>query len=158
VVTTSVALLIQCLLFGDGGITAFGANCFNMAVVIPFVGFAAYSLIAGKTKITSRRRTIGAGVAGWLGLTTAAAVAGVEMGLQPILEHTADGTPLYMPYGLNITVPAMVFGHAFFFSIVEVAVTAFAFAYIARTDPTIIFNYKAIEAAEKERVAISAPA
>ncbi len=49
VVTTSVALLIQCLVFGDGGITAFGANCFNMGTVIPFVGYFLYKMIAGKS-------------------------------------------------------------------------------------------------------------
>ena len=31
----SVALLIQALFFGDGGILAFGANCFNMASSCP---------------------------------------------------------------------------------------------------------------------------
>jgi cobalt/nickel transport system permease protein len=142
VVTVSVALLIQALLFGDGGITAFGANCFNMAVVIPFVAFYSYSFISGKTEIGSNRRVLGAGIGGWLGLTVAAGVAGFEMGIQPILEHTADGVPLYMPYGLSITVPAMVLEHALFFSIVEAIITALAFGYIARTDPTIIFNYK----------------
>ena len=41
----SVALLIQALFFGDGGILAFGANCFNMAFVLPFSGYAVYSLL-----------------------------------------------------------------------------------------------------------------
>ena len=39
-ISISVALLLQALLFGDGGILAFGANCFNMAFVMPFVGYA----------------------------------------------------------------------------------------------------------------------
>jgi cobalt/nickel transport system permease protein len=142
VVTVSVALLIQALLFGDGGITTFGANCFNMAVVIPFVAFYTYLLISGKTEIASNRRVLGAGIGGWLGLTFAAGIAGFEMGVQPILEHTANGVPLYMPYGLSITVPAMVLEYALFFSIVEAIITALAFGYIARTDPTVIFNYK----------------
>jgi cobalt/nickel transport system permease protein len=64
------------------------------------------------------------------------------MGIQPILEHTADGVPLYMPYGLGITLPTMLVSHAFLFSILEAIITALAFGYIARTDPTIIFNYK----------------
>ena len=38
----SVALLIQALFFGDGGILAFGANCFNMAFVLPFTGYFLY--------------------------------------------------------------------------------------------------------------------
>jgi cobalt/nickel transport system permease protein len=145
VVTVTVALLIQALLFGDGGITAFGANCFNMAFVIPFVAFYVYSFISGKTEITSKRRVLAAGVAGYLGLSVGALCAGIELGLQPILEHAADGTPLYMPYGLSVTVPAMLIEHMLFFSFVEAIVTALAFAYIAQTDPTIIFNYKGRE-------------
>src|SRR4029078_12976692 len=38
VITTSVALVLQALFFGDGGITAIGVNCFNMGVVLPFTG------------------------------------------------------------------------------------------------------------------------
>ena len=41
----SVALLIQALFFGDGGILALGANCFNMAFLLPFSGYAVYSLL-----------------------------------------------------------------------------------------------------------------
>ena len=37
-IAVSVALLLQALLFGDGGILSFGANCFNMAFVLPFLG------------------------------------------------------------------------------------------------------------------------
>jgi cobalt/nickel transport system permease protein len=128
-----------------------------MAVVIPFVAFYTYSFISGKTKITSSRRILGAGVGGWLGLTVAAGVAGFWMGIQPMLEHTADGTPIYMPYGLSITVPAMLLEHAFFFSFVEAIITALAFAYIARTDPTIIFNYKG-RAEKSEAVKPTPPA
>jgi cobalt/nickel transport system permease protein len=142
IVATSVALLIQCLVFGDGGVTTYGANCFNMAVVIPVAAYIVYKLISGKTGITSTRRLIACAVAGWFGLTFAAACAGFEMGIQPILEHTSSGVPLYMPYGLNVTVPAMVFGHAFFFSIVEALVTVLGFWYISRNDPTVIWDHK----------------
>jgi len=142
VVTTSVALLIQCLVFGDGGITAFGANCFNMGTVIPFVGYFLYKLIAGKSTIASTRRIAAAAIGGYFGLGIAAGVAGFEMGIQPILEHTAAGVPLYMPYGLNVTVPAMLIDHFGFFCWVELIVTGLAFAYIAKNSPDIIFNYK----------------
>ena len=40
VIAVSIALLIQALFFGDGGVLAFGANVFNMAIVMPFVGYA----------------------------------------------------------------------------------------------------------------------
>ena len=142
VVTTSCALLIQCLVFGDGGITAFGANCFNMGTVIPFVGYYLYRLIAGRSELTSNRRIAAAAIGGYVGLGIAACVAGFEMGIQPILEHTASGTPLYMPYGLNITVPAMAIDHFGFFCWVELIVTGLGFAYIAKNSPEVIFDYK----------------
>jgi len=142
VVTTSCALLIQCLVFGDGGITAFGANCFNMGTVIPFVGYYSYKLIAGNSDLTSNLRIAAAAIGGYLGLSIAAGVAGFEMGIQPILEHTAAGIPLYMPYGLNVTIPAMLIDHMGFFSWVELIVTGLGFAYIAKNSPEVIFDYK----------------
>ena len=62
----SVALLIQALFFGDGGITALGANCFNMAVAGSLVAYVSYRLLAGRSAITSRRRVFAAGFAGYL--------------------------------------------------------------------------------------------
>ncbi len=47
-----------------------------------------------------------------------------------------------MPYGLNITIPAMLFEHMVFFSFVEAIVTSLAFTYIARNSPEIIFDYE----------------
>ena len=45
-IAITVALLIQALLFGDGGIMTMGANCFNMAFILPFVGYYTYRLIS----------------------------------------------------------------------------------------------------------------
>ena len=45
VISVSVALLIQAMFFGDGGVLAFGANAFNMAFVMPFVGYAVYRVL-----------------------------------------------------------------------------------------------------------------
>src|SRR6202050_1434166 len=58
----SVALVIQALFFGDGGITAIGANCFNMAIVGSLVTYAVYRLLAGRSAILSFRRVVAAGL------------------------------------------------------------------------------------------------
>ena len=50
-VAVSIAIIIQAFLFGDGGLTAIGANCFNMAVVMPFVGYYSYKIIAGNSSL-----------------------------------------------------------------------------------------------------------
>ena len=67
------------------------------------------------------------------------------MGIHPILEQAADGIPLYMPYHLGATVPAMVIEHAFGFSILEALVTAIIFAYIQKTDSSVIYGEKSEE-------------
>jgi cobalt/nickel transport system permease protein len=149
IIAISVALVLQALMFGDGGITAIAANCFNMAVVMPFVGYYAYKLISGNTELTSSRRVIASAIAGYLSLTIAAFCTGIEFGLQPILNHTAEGVPLYMPYSLGVTIPAMVLEHALGFSILEALITALIFAYIQKTDTTIL--YKASSRSQKKK-------
>ena len=144
VIAVSVALVLQALMFGDGGITAIAANCFNMAVVMPFVGYYVYKIISGSTDITSSRRVIAAAIAGYISLTIAAGLTGFMFGIQPMLHQTAEGIPLYMPYSLNITVPAMLIEHVFGFSILEGLVTALIFAYIQRTDTSLLYGEESV--------------
>jgi cobalt/nickel transport system permease protein len=42
VIAVSIALVIQALFFGYGGVLAIAVNCFNMAFVPPFVGYYVY--------------------------------------------------------------------------------------------------------------------
>ncbi len=130
----SIALIIQAFFFGDGGILALGANCFNMAVVLPYVSYAIYQVISKNQPLISKRRIIGAALGGWAGLTAAAFFAGFEFGIQPMLFHTANGTPLYAPYPLSISIPAMVLAHALVAAPVEALVTALVVAYLQRAN------------------------
>ncbi len=133
-IALTIALAIQAFFFGDGGILALGANAFNMAVVLPYVGYAVYQWIAGRSEAQSRRRVVGAAVGGWAGLTLASFFTAVEFGIQPALWHTAAGAPLYAPYPLSIAIPAMVIPHALVASVVEGAVTALVIAYLQRAN------------------------
>src|SRR5512140_2695034 len=81
----SVALIIQALFFGDGGILAIGANAFNMAIAMPFVGYAIYRWISGNAPIVSTRRVIAGAIAGYIAINVAALLTGIELGVQPIL-------------------------------------------------------------------------
>jgi cobalt/nickel transport system permease protein len=138
VIAVSIALIIQAFFFGDGGILAIGANCFNMAVVLPYVSYAVYQAIAGKHPVESARRTVGAFAGGYIGLTIAAFFAGIEFGIQPLLFHTADGTPLYSPYPFSVAIPAMVIPHMLLASIVEGLVTSLVIVYLQRTNHEIL--------------------
>ncbi|MEM2899857.1 MAG: energy-coupling factor ABC transporter permease, partial [Thermoplasmata archaeon] len=50
IVMISTILIIQCLVFGDGGLTALGLNILNMALIGSIVSYYTYSLISGKPK------------------------------------------------------------------------------------------------------------
>ncbi|HVN14299.1 MAG TPA: cobalt transporter CbiM [Anaerolineales bacterium] len=145
-IVVSIALLIQALFFGDGGITAFGANCFNMAVTVPYISYAIYRAFSKDQPLTSSRRLAGAFVGGWTGVTVAAFFAGVEFGIQPLLFKAADGTPLYAPYPLSVSIPAMIIPHALIASVAEGALAALIVAYLQRS------NISVLEAAEKPAV------
>ncbi|MDQ2999329.1 MAG: cobalt transporter CbiM [Chloroflexota bacterium] len=134
----SVALLIQALFFGDGGVTAFGANCFNMAIVGSLVAYWVYRAIAGRSAITSRRRVVAAAIAGYLALNVAALLAAIEFGIQPTLFTDAAGAPLYAPYPLSVAVPAMMLGHLTIAGLAEMMVTGGVVAYLQRSDPTLL--------------------
>ncbi len=141
-IAVSVALVIQALLFGDGGITALGANCFNMAFVLPVTGFLVYKLISGHSSVTSARRVVAAGAAGYMGLVIAALCAGIELGIQPLLHHTASGQALYCPYGLRVAVASMVGGHALVFGWVECIVTALVVKFLQMQDASLLETNK----------------
>ncbi len=142
VVAVSVALIIQAFFFGDGGILAIAANCFNMAVVIPYVVHAIYQAFARGAPVTSRRRLVGAALGGWAGLTVGAFFAGVEFGIQPLLFKNAQGVPLYAPYPLSIALPAMVLPHMLIVGVAEGLLTALVVAFLQR------FNAKVLERTE----------
>ena len=142
VIAISVALVLQALMFGDGGITAIAANCFNMAVIMPFSAYYVYKYISGNTEFTSSRRVIGAAIAGYISLTLAAGFTGFMFGIQPLLHQSAEGVPLYMPYGLNVALPAMLLEHVLGFGILEAVITALIFVYIQKTDTSLLYGAK----------------
>ena len=137
-IAITVALVVQALLFGDGGIMAIGANCFNMAFVLPFAGYYSYKLISRASAVGSSRRVIAAGIAGYIGINIAAFLAGVEFGLQPLLHHTSSGQALYCPYGINVAVSMMAGEHLLIIGWIEAIVTALVVKYLQKQDPTLL--------------------
>jgi cobalt/nickel transport system permease protein len=137
-IAITVALVVQALLFGDGGITAIGANCFNMAFVLPFVGYYVYKAVSHHAPVDSVRRVWAAGIGAYIGINAAALLAGVEFGIQPLLHHTAAGQALYCPYGLNVAVPTMAGEHLLVFGWIEAVVTALVVKYLQKQAPDMI--------------------
>ena len=138
ILAVSTALAIQAFFFGDGGITALGANCFNIAIVGSLTAFGTYRLLAGRAPLESPRRLVAAGLAGYVAINAAALVTAVQFGVQPLLFRDASGAPLYCPYPLSVAVPAMMLGHLTIAGIAELALTGGVVAFIQRTDVSLL--------------------
>jgi cobalt/nickel transport system permease protein len=153
-IAVSTALILQALFFGDGGVLAIFANCLNMGIILPFVGYGTYRLLAAGSPILSTRRAVAAGVGSYVGITVAAFCVGVELGIEPIF-FSQNGHALYSPYGLAEAIPAMVAAHAFGASIVEALITGLGVAYLQRRHPEYLTSLKRIFA--PDAVAEGAP-
>ncbi|MGH9470627.1 MAG: cobalt transporter CbiM [Terriglobia bacterium] len=138
IISISAALFIQALFFGDGGITTFGANCFNMAIVGSVVAWLVYRAFARRVEITSPRRVMAAALAGYIGINASALCAAIELGLQPRFFKDAAGAPLYAPYPLHIAVPAIMIAHLTFAGLAELVITGGVVAYLQRADPSLL--------------------
>lgn len=134
----SVALLLQALLFGDGGILSFGANCINMAFAMPYLGYFVYKGFDKLYHRSGRYRLLGVGIGSYAGINVAALLAAFEFGIQPYLFHNAAGQALYCPYGLNIAIPAMMIGHLTIFGLAEVIFTVAVFGFISKMSPGLL--------------------
>lgn len=134
VISVSVALFIQALLFGDGGVLAFGANAFNMAGVMPFVGYGVYRLLNQQAASGSWRQMGTLFIASYVALNAAAFCAAVEFGLQPLLFTDGQGSPLYCPYGFEVSIPAMMTAHLLVAGFVEGVMTVAAYRFLAAED------------------------
>ncbi|HTS25041.1 MAG TPA: cobalt transporter CbiM [Bryobacteraceae bacterium] len=142
----SIALVIQALFFGDGGITAIGANCFNMAIVGSLVSYGVYRAIAGRSPLVSGRRVVAAGIAGYVAINAAAFCAAIEFGIQPMLYRDAAGAPLYCPYPLSIAVPAMMIGHLTVAGLAELFVSAGVVGFLQRSDLSLLRDASGVPA------------
>jgi cobalt/nickel transport system permease protein len=119
VLVFTVVLLIQALIFGDGGITALGANVLNMAIVGGFVGLYTFKGLQGAIG-----KYPAAGIAAWLATVIAALACAIEMGIA--------GT-----FPMNIGIPSMVLYH-FFIGIIEAVLTVIVLVALDKFRPDLL--------------------
>ena len=143
-IAVSIALLLQAVIFGDGGVLAFGANCFNMAFVLPYLGYAVYKMLVkamgGSEKASLKSRLISAAVGSYVGLNVAALCAAIEFGIQPLLFKDGAGNALYCPYDLSVSIPAMMIPHLVVAGFIEAIFTVAVYAFVLRTSPDLTYD------------------
>lgn len=122
-IALAAVLVVQCLLFADGGITALGANIFNMALVAPLVAAAVYA--PARQRAVPRWAAIAAAMAGaWLSTVAAALACAGQLAWSGLA-----------PWG--IVAPAMGGIHALI-GIGEAAITGLVVWSLARLRPELL--------------------
>jgi cobalt/nickel transport system permease protein len=94
VLILSSVLIVQCLLFQDGGLLALGANIMNMGLIGGFVSYYIYKGVDALFKHSKAGTLVGSGIAGWFSVVAASLACAAELAI--------SGTS---PWG--IVVPAM---------------------------------------------------
>jgi len=123
----TVVFIVQAVLFQDGGLTALGANIFNMGLIGTFAGYYLYRAIRTTLGRDSWRGiAVGTAIAAWTSVFVAAMVCALQLGL--------SGT---VP--LNVAVPAMAFWHIMI-AIGEAVITVITVSFIYRTRPDLLYK------------------
>jgi cobalt/nickel transport system permease protein len=97
-ISMTITLVIQALAMGDGGLTTFGANVFNMAVIGVLSFFIVKAFLS--RGFTTKRLALGLFVASFVSNVCTALSVGIEIGLFPMVGNLG---------GILVTVPSMLF-------------------------------------------------
>ncbi|MBF2007709.1 MAG: energy-coupling factor ABC transporter permease [Chlorogloeopsis fritschii C42_A2020_084] len=120
----ATVLIIQAVLFADGGITALGANIFNMAVIGVWVGWGLTQTLQRLLGGSRGRLPLAAGIAAGVSVVAAAIVAAIQLAL----SGTAP---------VNIVLPAMTGVHILI-GIGEGLITGGVLAYLSTARPDLL--------------------
>ena len=128
--TMVVVLGVQCFFFADGGLTALGANVFNMGIVAGLLSYYLMTLVRiPLSRMFGEKAALLASTAvfAWLGVVLASAACAAELAI--------SGT---VP--LHITLPAMVGVHSLI-GIGEALITVVVLIVVLQTRPDLIHAY-----------------
>jgi cobalt/nickel transport system permease protein len=132
IIVMTAVLALQCLVFGDGGLLALGANVLNMAVVQPLVGFAIYTAILGHARPgrgRDVRRIAGVAFAGCFATLVAAATCAGELALSRVVAPA-------------LVLPAMISVHVVV-GVGEAVITGLVIAALVRLRPELLDRARA---------------
>ena len=120
-IVLSLVLIVQCLIFQDGGLTALGTNIFNMAFLGAMGGYSIYCFLRRKIGLI-----ISVGIASWSSVVIAAFACAIELAM--------SGTSL-----LRIVLPTMV-GIHMLIGVGEAIITCLVVNFVSRVRPDLIYK------------------
>jgi cobalt/nickel transport system permease protein len=132
ILSMTIVLMMQALIFADGGITTFGANVFNMAIIGGLSFFVVKTLTAESR--SKGRLFLSIFAASWLSVVLGALAAGLQMGFSPIFSDAG---------GIIFTIPAMLFWHVLI-GLGEAAITAILLTQLNRLQSPVLASFAAL--------------
>ncbi len=122
----TIVLLMQALFFADGGLMAFGANAFNMAIIGALSFYVVKYMNRNPNSIKSFASSVFA--ASWLSVVVGAIACAVQIGLSSMFANAG---------GIVVTIPAMLSWHIII-GIGEGAITMSLLVALKRLNPSVI--------------------
>lgn len=123
----AVVFIVQGTLFQDGGLTALGANVFNMGLIGTFGGYYLYKALRSAFGFnTWRGMAMGTAAASWSSVVVAALICAIELAF--------SGT---VPLGVALT--SMLVWHMVI-GIGEALITLVAISFVWRTRPDLLYD------------------
>lgn len=139
VVAMTTVLIVQCLLFSDGGLTALGANILNMAIVGVLSGYAVYRL-AWRFMPHRHGQVAAAAFGAWCATVLSALACALELAASGMVPA-------------RLAVPAMGMVHMVI-GAGEAVITALVLAGIARSRPDLLEAAPATATAPDRRLVL----
>lgn len=102
----SGVLLLQALLFGAGGLTALPVNALALGLIGSATALLTFRLLKPFNE------SLAVATAAWLSMIVPGVLVAIVLGIQPLIAHKPDGSPLFFPFGIEITLPAILVPHA----------------------------------------------
>jgi cobalt/nickel transport system permease protein len=124
-ISITIILVLQSLLFGDGGITTLGANVLNMGIIGVFV--PAFLLLVLNKISKGKGLYVWVFISAFVGDVLAAIAAGTELGLS---------VPTFQ-YGLSVAVPVMALNHSVI-GVIEGVVTMILVGLLLKLRPDVL--------------------
>ncbi len=124
----ALVLIVQMLIFQDGGLTALGANILNMGIIGVGLGYFSFTYLNKITRYFAKRRFLTAAsifLAAWISVESGALLTGVELGLSGVAN-------IKVAVGLMTGVHALI-------GLLEGIMTTFIFEAVRAARPDLIY-------------------
>jgi len=134
----SITLAIQALFFENGGILSLAANSLIIGFLASFTGYYSYKFLISLFPNEIRAKMLASGISGYISLVIASIFIGIILGIQPLLNYTANSTSLYFPNSFKISIPLMLIGHILIFGWVEFIITALSLGFLLKEKSPVL--------------------